>query len=266
MIASFVLFAVLAQDVAPKPAEVDEESGIIRSLSPDAGSDGLDVLAPRETSDAGTAEEVHVVELDAEESPRVSTTNRLRTTRRTFLTVHAIGGVGAGVLIIPAPAPFAAPWGGFGARAEREISDSSFLALDGAFSLGNDELGKPIGGYHLYAEAGTAWIDTRFFVLESTLRGGVTSYLLVPLPLLGSITSATLQPIRSEHVRWRIGLDAGVDFVLFLPVISGGAFSELRFQFGLVHCGLKVGGGYSLGVFNGAGVAASAKLFGGVSF
>lgn len=246
-----ITFALAALIAAQTPSEIDTP-GLARAASDDAQPELIATTATETTPPIITEPTTVHVETPPE--------------HRTFLDVSGVGGVGAGVLIIPAPAPFAAPWAGFAVEVERKVFKSSFIGADFAFTLGDDESGKPIGGYHLLGHAGTAWIDSRFFILETQLRGGLTSFLLVPLPQLGGVGTVMFQPFRGDIFRWRLGLDAGLDFVLFLPVFSGALFSELRWQVGHVYVGLKLTGGYSLGILNGVGVAASARLTGGVSF
>lgn len=185
--------------------------------------------------------------------------------RPNTIELSVVGGIGAGVLFIP-PVPFAAPFAGVKGRYRRTFLSRGSVGVEGELAIGNNETGKPIGGYNGLAFIGGTWLDAGWLVGESQFRGGVTSYLLVPLVQVGFAHQLVLRPVRTDHFVWQLGSDLNTDLAGWLPVISGGGWTEFRVQSRGPFVALRLGGGYSIGVFNGAGVAASARLTTGYAF
>jgi hypothetical protein len=165
-----------------------------------------------------------------------------------------------------APFAFALPGGGGDLKYRYDLDDRWFLEGRGHLSLGVDDGGVLGGGYGLVGAFGLRWFDVRWCTLSSDIHLGLSSYSLIPVPMLGLYHELMFVPVDVEWLAWDIKLKASSDLLLIVPNLGAGASTALTFMLGPVLLGAELAAEGDLLialVMNTASGALSARLFTG---
>ncbi|MGC4114731.1 MAG: hypothetical protein QM765_09005 [Myxococcales bacterium] len=79
-------------------------------------------------------------------------------------------------------------------------------------TLGNDDEGRPLGGYRLNAVIGFDWFDSRYVSWRWLLHGGLLSMAWGPSPNAGLDSELAFTPLSFAHYRWSLGWDLTGEF------------------------------------------------------
>lgn len=120
------------------------------------------------------------------------------------LTLGLMGGAALGV-----GTPL---WAGGDLKLERRFWRKGVVGGRLKLTLGNDDEGRPLGGYRLNVFGGFDWFKSRFVSWKWLVHVGTLSVVWIPTPNVGLDSELSVSPLVFDHFRWTLGWDGTMEF------------------------------------------------------
>ncbi len=136
-------------------------------------------------------------------------------------------------------------WAGGELGLEHRLGRKGLVGGRFKLTFGNDDEGRPLGGYRVNGVVGFDWFDSRYVSWKWLLHGGLLSVAWVPTPNVGLDSELSFSPLSFTHFRWSLGWDLTGEFPWR---VSTSVWSEVAIPFETFSVGVKATAGAHVGV------------------